>query len=106
MSKIFTTNWNNFSWKKSKTSKEIQENETVFYLFSLTFDDEILALKVADNIREGTLTFAEAVEQYGTRLEKSCGGFLGEFLRSDLPGQYQTSINGDVIDNTNLEYGI
>ena len=72
--------------------EEIKKDETIFYLFLISLNDEHLALKIANDIREGALTFAEAIEKYGDRFEKSRGGFLGEFPRSEIPGRYRTSI--------------
>ena len=71
---------------------EIKKDETLFCLFSLTVEKEHLAQQIADNIREGAQSFAQAINQHGSRIEKSCGGFLGEIPRNELPELFRKSI--------------
>lgn len=71
---------------------DIQDDETLFCLFVLSFEDGALAQKTADEINNNTLTFAQAVSQYGDRITRSSGGYLGEIARTELPKIYKNSI--------------
>jgi hypothetical protein len=70
----------------------IASDETLYYLYNVTFDDLPSAEDAASSIRLGETSLSDVVQKYGDREAKATGGFVGEIPCGDLPEKYQDSL--------------